>query len=475
MNSQSTKKTSVPLKTQIAWGIGGWADNYTFTVVNMLFLFLYVDYFEMSPILAGVALAIPRIFDAVTDPIIGNWSDNFRSRWGRRRPLIAVGAIGCAILLPLYWLPPFLSTVKNAWYCNVPFIYVSVLGCLFAAVYTLFVVPYTALGYELSDDYNERTKVLAWRMYFGLFGGSFVSFVYKFSVNKELFPNIQAGAVTMSIVAALFILFLGMIPAIFCKENPRNSKAEKINIFKALKGILTNVPYLILIAGFFIVLTCCASTSGISGLFNLYYVCRGNAELNGNVVFWIGILYSVVSIFSLLILGKLSRYVGKREGFIIGMVIAALGNASYYFTLTPKYPYLQLVSIFIFSLSLQGCWLMLDSMSSDICDYEELRTGQRGEGIISSFRGFVQKASGALCAVLGGVLLKVSGFDAEVAKSATGLSEEVLFKMKFLYIAIPVSGFILGIILFCFYPLTQKRCAEIKEELNKRYAEKNLE
>jgi GPH family glycoside/pentoside/hexuronide:cation symporter len=138
--------------------------------------------------------------------------------------------------------------------------------------------------------------------------------------------------------------------------------------------------------------------------------------------------------------------------------------------MTPVYPYLQLISLGVYSLALQGCWLMLDSMSSDICDYEELRSGHRGEGIISSFRGFIQKASGALCALLSGVLLKASGFDAELAKSAEGLPESVLFNMKTLYISIPLIGFALGIVLFCFYPLTKKRCLEIKTELDKRKA-----
>ena len=189
------------MKTQLFWGLGGWADNYTFAVVNILFLYLYVDYFRMDPVMAGVALSIPRVFDAVTDPVIGNWSDNFRSRWGRRRPLIIIGAIGCALLLPLYWLRPMLEKLKNPWYCNIPFIYITVLGCLYAAVYTLFVVPYTALGYELSDDYNERTRVLSWRMYFGLIGATATPLVYSLSVNKALFPNIQTGAVTMSFIA----------------------------------------------------------------------------------------------------------------------------------------------------------------------------------------------------------------------------------------------------------------------------------
>ena len=196
MEAKNQTSNTVPLKTKIAWGLGGWADDYTFVVINILFLYLYVDYFRMDPVLAGVALFIPRVFDAITDPIIGNWSDNFRSRWGRRRPLIVAGAIGCAILLPLYWLPPMLETIKNPWYSNIPFIYVSILGCFYAAVYTLFVVPYTALGYELSEDYDERTKVLSWRMYFGLIGQTATPLVYTLSVNKDLFPNIRVGAVS---------------------------------------------------------------------------------------------------------------------------------------------------------------------------------------------------------------------------------------------------------------------------------------
>ncbi len=462
------KVNKVPLKERIAWGIGGWADGYSFVIINSLFLYLYVDYFKMDPVLAGIALAIPRVFDAITDPVIGNWSDNFRSRWGRRKPLIAVGVIGCAVFLPLYWLPPMLETVKNPWYSNIPFLYVSILGCVYAMVYTLFVVPYTALGYELSDDYDEKTGVLAWRMYFGLIGQTISPLAYTLSVRKSLFSNIQQGAVTMSVIAGLFILVLGMIPAIVCKENPKNSLHEKVNIFKALGGILTNIPYLILIAGFFIVLTCCGAIGSISGLLNLYYVCRGNEELNGQIVFLIGIIYSVISIVSLLFISKISNLFGKREGFICGMVICIIGNLTYFITMTPEYPYLQLTSLALHALALQGCWLLLDSMGSDVCDYEELRTGHRGEGIISSFRGFIQKASMALCAVLSGIFLKICGYDAEIAKTSEGLPETVLLNMRNAYILIPVAGFIIGIVLFCFYPLSKKRCAEIREELNRR-------
>ena len=125
MATQKKTVVTVPLKTRIAWGFGGLADNYMFNVYNVLFLYVYVNYFNMDPVLAGIATAIPRFFDAITDPMVGNWSDNFRSKWGRRRPLIVLGTLCCAFLLPFYWMPPFLSSVKNVWYSNGPFLFVS--------------------------------------------------------------------------------------------------------------------------------------------------------------------------------------------------------------------------------------------------------------------------------------------------------------------------------------------------------------
>ncbi len=95
----------VPLRTKVIWGFGGMADNFMFNTLTALGTLVYVNHFGLTPALAGLALALPRLIDAFTDPWIGNVSDNLKTRFGRRRPLMFFGVIGCALLLPLLWTP----------------------------------------------------------------------------------------------------------------------------------------------------------------------------------------------------------------------------------------------------------------------------------------------------------------------------------------------------------------------------------
>lgn len=462
------KVNKVSWKEKLGWGCGGWADNYTFNVVLILYMYIYVDYFKMDPVLVGLAVAIPRFFDAITDPILGHWSDNFRSRWGRRRPLIVLGALGCGIFLPLHWLPPMLDTVKNPWYSNFPFLYFTAMGCLYAVVYTIFIVPYTALGFELSDDYEERTRVLCWRRYLGLFGQFFTPLVYTLSVNEKLFSNIHSGAIVMSCVAGLFVIALGVMPAVCCKENPDFQKHEKTSMGKSLFSLLKNIPYVQQIIGLVVQTCVCSAVIGAAGLLTLHYICRGNAQLNGKIQLVSGMLGAVVSIFSLIFMIRLASHVGKRKGFIWGMFITTAGYLSLALTFTPKYPYLFLVSNVLVWLSSQGCGLMLDSMCSDICEYEEYRSGNRAEGMLSSFRSFTAKACNALCGITCGLALKFCGYNADLIGTEQGIPEIVLLKLKWLYIALPVIGTLGTVLIFVFYPLSKKRMAEIHAELEKR-------
>ena len=148
----------VPLRTKVMWGFGGLADTFMFNTLAALGTLVYVNHFKLSPVLAGLALGLPRIFDAITDPLIGNMSDNSKSRFGRRRPFMFFGVLGCVVLLPLLWTLPMTETASNPWYSNVPFLYIVVMGSLLALAYTFFVVPYTALGFELTPDYDERAR-----------------------------------------------------------------------------------------------------------------------------------------------------------------------------------------------------------------------------------------------------------------------------------------------------------------------------
>ncbi len=466
----NTPPHQVTWREKLGWGCGGWADNYTFNVVLILYMYIYVDYFKMDPVLVGLAVAIPRFFDAVTDPILGNWSDNFRSHWGRRRPLIVAGAILCGVLLPLHWLPPMLGTVRNPWYSNGPFLFFTTMGCVYAVAYTIFIVPYTALGFELSDDYEERTRVLCWRRYLGLFGQFFTPLVYTLSVNQKLFPNIHVGAVVMSSVFGLFVVVLGVMPALCCRENPHHQQQPKVAMGKSLWSLLGNVPYLQQIFGLIVQTILCSAVSGAAGLLVLHYICRGDVALNGRVQLVQGMLGAAVSVVSLLLMTGLAAKVGKRSGFLAGMFLTALGYLTFAVTFTPRWPYLFLLSNLLVWLSSQGCGLMLDSMCSDICEYEEYRTGRRVEGMLSSFRTFTAKACNAICGITCGLALKFCGYNADLVDTAEGMPETVFIKLKWLYIALPVLGSLLTIAIFCFYPLSKARMAEIHAELERRKA-----
>jgi GPH family glycoside/pentoside/hexuronide:cation symporter len=118
---------------RVVWGFGGLADNFLFNTLTALGTLVYVNHFKLSPLLAGLALALPRIVDALTDPWVGNWSDNTRTRFGRRRPFMLVGVLASAAVLPLLWMPLGAETAGNPWYANLPFLHLVVMGSVLPA------------------------------------------------------------------------------------------------------------------------------------------------------------------------------------------------------------------------------------------------------------------------------------------------------------------------------------------------------
>ena len=401
----------VSMKTRVGWGFGGLADNYIMNVLNMIFLVLYVQYFKMPPMLAAAALAIPRFVDAITDPLIGNISDNTRSKWGRRRPYMVAGAILSAILLPLFWTPLGDPTIA-IWWKNPAFLYVTVLGVLYAVTYTLFVVPYTALGYELTPDYDEKTRVLAWRMYVGLLGSLTVPWVYQLSQN-DAFSDEASGAFWVSVVFGIIIIITGLIPVFTCREREDVQLQETSPFFKSLGATMTNKPFMILLVAYIIIIVGLFSAGNLGAFVNIYYICGGNKDFGGLLVAVAGSLGAIVSYLSMFMVTAVSTRTGKKTGMFLGLALALIGVAGAWIAMDPRWPMAQLITTVIACMGLQGCWLMVSSMVADVCDEDELKSGLRREGMFGAVNGFALKAALSATAMIGGVLLTVTGFDAE--------------------------------------------------------------
>ena len=206
-------------------------------------------------------MTIPRIVDAFTDPIMGLISDRYTSRWGRRRPFIFIGAIMMALTYIMIWMVP--STLGE----GAMFTWLVTTSILFFLAYTIFSVPVTSLTYELTPDYRERTRVMAFWGFFFNAGNLAINWYSPAATN--LFEDPLIGARWVSVVAGLLIFgAMGIMPAIFGKERfyelakrKRVLKKERIGFFKAIKQLTVSRPMLVLIS-MILALNFCATIAG---------------------------------------------------------------------------------------------------------------------------------------------------------------------------------------------------------------------
>ncbi|HBG27907.1 MAG: hypothetical protein A2Y10_16430 [Planctomycetes bacterium GWF2_41_51] len=460
INQPLSPAQKVPLSKKVAWGFGGLADNYIMNSLLMLALPIYNIALGMDPIKLGIALFIPRLLDALTDPLMGHISDNTVSRWGRRKPYIIIGITLCALILPLLWTSPFKSQSGMFWY----FMFMAI---VYLSVYTVFVVPYTALGYELTSDYDEKTRTLAWRMYIGLAGSLSVPWLYKLCLLPIFGGDAVKGAFWVSVGTAFIILGSGLAPAFFCKEQ-YYERTQKIGILKSIFWTLHNKPFAILIITYIIIIGGLFS-SGVLGLYiNIYHVCGGDKSFAATLSGLTGSIMGITSYASLPLITYISVRTGKREAMIMGLILAIIGYGSLWFTLTPKFPYLQLVSAFVIGLGLQGCWLMISSMVGDICDEDELKTGMRREGVYSAVTGFAMKIALSLTSLLGGILLKISGYESKIAEATGTVEPNVMLMLRVLFIAVQCLALAIAIVMFLFYPISRARAHQTRMLLENR-------
>ncbi len=453
----------VPLRTKVTWGFGGLADNFMFNTLTALGTLVYVQHFGLSPALAGMALAFPRLIDAFTDPWIGNLSDNLKTKYGRRRPLMFFGVIACALLLPLLWTPMGAETAQNPWFSNIPFFYIVTIGSLLAVAYTLFVVPYTALGFELTPNYDERTRVIVWRMYIGLIGSVSAGWLFRLAA-ADIFPNLGQGAFWVTVGVAVIVLISGLIPTFGCKEDLEIETQEPIKLLPAIKYTMTNKPFVILFIAYVTIIVALFSAQSIAPLLMLHYVFNGSEKAIGDFTGWFTTLAVGLSYVSMFFIGYLSTRFNKRSAMLVGLCFVLLGTILNFFAIDPRWPWALYVVGGITFIGMQGCWLMIDSMVADVCDDDELETGRRREGMFSSVKGFALKAAQGITFGLGGYMATAAGYDPQVV-DASGLDEATAVKMKALLIGFQSLGLVLAIFLMWFYPISRQRAEETQRLL----------
>jgi GPH family glycoside/pentoside/hexuronide:cation symporter len=239
----------VPFGTKFAYGLGGVVDILSvWVLVSIAYPFFNME-LHLRPFYVGIILTALRAWDGIIDPIMGWVSDNFRSRWGRRRPFILAGSILAGLTYPLIWWFPM------DWNQEMVMLWVIGFGILFYTCFTVWAMPYQSLLMEMTPDYNERTRVTEIRGYFQTLAGLLNGWMWWISLLPIFFLDGEGSTVNgmrwLSLGVGAIILMLGVVPAIFVKERyyERVSGMQgKVSLIHSYKETLSNGPFLILCA-----------------------------------------------------------------------------------------------------------------------------------------------------------------------------------------------------------------------------------
>jgi GPH family glycoside/pentoside/hexuronide:cation symporter len=433
---------------------------------NVLWMPFFNIGLGLSPALLGMVLMILQAWNAIMDPLMGNISDNFRSRWGRRRPFLVAGALLTALVYPWIWRAPLAWGETNA------VLYLIGIGLLFYSCFSVWAMPYYGLQLELTPNYDERTRLSAWMTLFAKIaalanGWILAVLTCNWFINPATGkPDLVIGLRTCSWFIAGLILIFGLLPAIFVKERNYAETANRARepLWKSIRESAGCKPLWNLIAISFFSVVGSSSVSGLGQYLNIYLVFDGDIAAASIVAGWKGTVIVVLGIASIPLWTKLGERFDKKSVVFAMLACTMLGHVLNYFFMRPDMPYLQIVSGAFESAAIAAVWLFLPSMKADVADYDELGTLRRREGSLNAFYSWFIKAAFASALGLSGLMLQISGFTAKLSHQPP----EVLRNMMALYIILPLVLWGISLVFVARYPLSRVRMGEIREQLEAR-------
>ena len=488
-----------------AWGIGGIASYFMweqFYLINNI----HTTVFKVSPIAIGWILASPRLFDGILDPILGHWSDNTHSRWGRRKPFLLFSAIiGAITASTLFWMSP-----EWAQWLKCAFLSFSAIT-LFIACGT-YDMTYTAFGYELSEEYSDRSRIQSIKSVYwslmGIVGGYLIGLASDpQATGDEILGSIQGwiaaigrcwtwafggsawtpvlwnwwqswrptaafdsevtGFRVISGVISILIFVTVFFPLLFSKERYVKVNKEHVNLWKALKATLKCRPFVVILV---INIASSAGTLPRNLFFyiGVYSVCHGNkAEytnaMAGDFAVW-GFLFAIVVWW---ITKPITKLIGKRVSFIGGAALALIQAVGTPFVATPGHIRLW----FWFNLAFLPISMVLGAPASgimpDVCDIDELENGERREGLFTAVISFVSKMQISVMTIATGFFIAWTGYNADYGGNQP---QEVLDRMRWMGFTPLIAISAISFVVSCFMPITQKMMDQVRAELDKRHA-----
>lgn len=433
---------------KLMYGAGDIGFSLTSTILGVYFLFFMIEVVGLRPGIAAIPIGIGKVWDFVNDPIFGYISDRTRTRWGRRRPYLLFGALPLALTFTMLWYRPgFESTAALVAYYSIAYI-------IFEASATLLYMPYFALTPELTSDYDERTSLTSYRMFFSILG-SLLAFTVPLmivgSFTPENAPKVLLMGAIFGLISALpmFITFFGT------KEREDLVDLEKPTLLESIKSVWKNVPFRYGL-GIFLATWISVDILQSSLLFYVRFVVQ--RESHNDIIM---ATIFVVAMFALPIWTWVSKKWSKRYAYIFGIAFWAVVQMVL-IMMGPSTP----LSVILILCSMAGIgvaaahvlpWAILP----DAIEWYEYQTGERHEGMFYSITTLARKVTSAVSVTFIGPILEMTGYQPHVTQQ----SAEAVRGIKWVIGPLPAILLGLGILIAFKYPLDREQFQAIVSKL----------
>jgi len=437
----------LPLATLLTYGTPSLGTGAMFGMLLLYFMKFSTDVLLIAPVAIGAILGLSRIWDAISDPIAGYWSDRTHTRIGRRRPWILGSAVPIGLAFYALWSPP-MSLGHGALVA-----WMAVWALLFFTVYTAYTVPFRALGTELGAGYHDRTRVFATSAFLGYIGAFFaIGVIY----GLERSDDPRGFATAMVAIAAVFTTAAMIFTGVRLREQPdRGSRGSSRGIGTFLD--VTRNPHARPLLGVHFL----SDLGGASFASLMPYVSDYIVKTPGYTAYYqlalligltVGIPFWV----------PMSRRIGKRGAWFIATLLQ-LPLCMGYLILEEGMATTLIVGMFLIGFLNGAAGAVAQSMQSDVIDFDELQTGERKEGVYFASWNFLQKSAfGINLAFIGG-LLQWSGFTPNVEQTLSAQRA-----ISFGFVGLPFVSMIVILFLLTRFRLNEKEHAEVLDALDAR-------